>query len=295
MPLTPKFLMKLALRMSLGSTYYEKTQFARHHYYWPDLKHPTRFSEKICARKFDPMASSWIKFVDKVSARDYVASKIGHEYLIDVFDILEGTDRSHLDKYPASFVLKGSHGSGRQYLRFFRSKDSVTTEQIDADVASILNMGRSLWNRFDFFTNELWYSLIPPRVLVEEFLGDSRGNVPPDYKFFVFHGKVRLIQLDTGRYREHMRSFYDTDWNYLDLEFGYPKGPPQPKPECLQAMVQLSEELGNALGQEGLQFARIDLFLIDKSIKFGEITLTPGMGWERINPSDMDNTIGSYW
>ena len=43
------------------------------------------------------------------------------------------------------------------------------------------------------------YSKARPMLLAEELMG-TPGTPPPDYKFFVFNGKVALVEVHTDRY-----------------------------------------------------------------------------------------------
>lgn len=45
-------------------------------------------------------------------------------------------------------------------------------------------------------------------VLIEEILLNAEGKIPTDYKFHCFDGKVKFIQIDTGRFEKHQRTFY---------------------------------------------------------------------------------------
>ena len=49
---------------------------------WPDLDNPKTFNEKIQWLKLYNRQSKYTMMVDKVAVRDYIAEKIGEEYLI---------------------------------------------------------------------------------------------------------------------------------------------------------------------------------------------------------------------
>ena len=45
----------------------------------------------------------------------------------------------------------------------------------------------------------------------------------------------------------------------------------------------------------GLSYARIDLYLVKGKIYFGEITLTPGSGFEPFSEKETDIKWGRFW
>jgi len=57
-------------------------------------------------------------------------------------------------------------------------------------------------------------------ILIEEMLGD--GAIPPDYKLWVFGGKVEIIQVDVTRFERHERAIYDRSWNKLPVSVSRP-------------------------------------------------------------------------
>src|SRR5690606_17188412 len=55
--------------------------------------------------------------------------------------------------------------------------------------------------------------------LVEDSIADEDGNVPLDYKFFCFDGKIEFVQIDLDRFSGHRRlmvspSGIEKTWGY---------------------------------------------------------------------------------
>ena len=73
-----------ALSILVGARAYEKLEFRRHLGYWPNLDNPKTFNEKICARKFHPLVDA-PRLVDELEVRDYVASRVGGEFLTRLY------------------------------------------------------------------------------------------------------------------------------------------------------------------------------------------------------------------
>jgi TupA-like ATPgrasp len=114
----------------------------------------------------------------------------------------------------------------------------------------------------------------------------------PDYKFFVFGGRVEFIQMDIDRFSDHRRAFYDRSWRKQEISLGYPKLESliAEPPRHLAAMMNAAEALGAPF-----DFVRIDLYDLPEGPKFGEVTFSPNSGFEQFNPPEMDRLFGSLW
>lgn len=127
--------------------------------------------------------------------------------------------------------------------------------------------------------------------MVEEFLDDGSGNSPTDYKFFVFDGRVRLIQIDTARFTGHRRALYHADWRDTRVRLAFDRfDEPLPKPRNLEQMLRTAEILGRQV-----DFVRVDLYDVGDRIYFGEVTPTPGGGMSRFEPETMNLWLGRLW
>lgn len=113
-----------------------------------------------------------------------------------------------------------------------------------------------------------------------------------DYKFFCFDGKVRFFKVDFGRFVEHHANYYSPEGELLD--FGEEICLPDPNhpiilPVNLNKMVNLAERLS-----AGMTFLRVDLYNINSSIYFSELTFYPASGMGRFVPEGADYKIGKY-
>ena len=141
---------------------------------------------------------------DKYAVRDYVADKIGHEFLNELYGVWDDPTRIPFETLPESFVLKVTWGSGQNILCRDKSKLDVPTTQ--ARLAKWMK-------RSEYWVVREWaYKNITPRVICERYLSDEAGSVPTDYKFFCFNGEPRFVQVVTGRYANHHRHMFDLAW-----------------------------------------------------------------------------------
>ena len=69
---------------------------------------------------------------------------------------------------------------------------------------------------------EWCYKYSRKAIICEELLEDENGQIPADYKFFCFNGKVKYIQVDFDRFTNHSRAFYTVDWEKQDFTLELP-------------------------------------------------------------------------
>ena len=132
---------------------------------------------------------------------------------------------------------------------------------------------------------------------MEEFLAGPGGDIPPDLKFFVFHGHCRFIQVDGGRFGRRTQDFFTREWDHLALSGGPPWADPAPqRPGRLEEMVRLAETLGDET-----DFVRVDLYdmpatdVEDGRIVFGELTSFPAGGDSPFDPESFNREFGRTW
>ncbi len=115
---------------------------------------------------------------------------------------------------------------------------------------------------------------IEPRgVLVEELLLDG-NRLPPDWKVHVFHGTAGFIQYDTGRLGEHRQAIYDLNGQQI-IQSNSPwsqEGLPSNldgllNAELRKSLISITERLA-----EDIDYARVDMFLVEGEWVFGEFT-----------------------
>ncbi|HEY0376716.1 MAG TPA: ATP-grasp fold amidoligase family protein [Pyrinomonadaceae bacterium] len=248
----------------------------------PSFRRPRTFTEHVHAKKLFDRNPLFTLTADKYAVRDYVAERVGAEHLTRLIAVVENPADLDLDKLPTAFVAKASHGNEATLL----VRDKARLDW----VASLKTMRRWLDDNWYRYNKEWAYRNIPPRVIVEEFL-DEDGQPPADYKFFVFSGKARLIQVDVGRFTRHERNLFDENWRSLAVTYRYPRPPsPPPRPARLLEMLAIAERLG-----KDFTFARIDLYQHRERVFFGEITHYPEGGSAPFDPPEFDQTLGEVW
>lgn len=230
-----------------------------------NLKHPRSINEKVVYLKLNTQSDLREIAVDRLKVRDYVVSKSSDIKLIEL--LWSGADFKGIDydNLPERFVVKANHGSG---MVLIADKNRHSYQYIRDLIQE--------WNDFDYggLTREPLYTKLEKFVVVEKFLTIG-SEVPPDFKFTCIHGKVELIQVDLDRFNGHKRNLYTASFERIDNATSYEPGESIGKPECFDQAIKVAEQLA-----VDFDFIRVDLFLLDDGIYFGELTNFPHNGME---------------
>lgn len=113
-----------------------------------------------------------------------------------------------------------------------------------------------------------------------------------DYKFYCFDGVVRALGIysDRGAGKTTKADYFDRDFNWLDLKWGYEHAIERPeKPSLYDKMIEIAESLS-----QGFPEVRVDLYLCNNRIYFGELTFFDGGGFDGFEPDSWDEVFGSW-
>lgn len=248
-----------------------------------DLKNPKRYTEKIQWYKLYYRNPTMKQCADKYQVREYVKNKGLEDILNELYDVFESPDYINLDKLPNQFVLKLSNGSSTNCICTDKSKcnlNEIKRKFRDFEAQSKASAGRE-W----VYTNR------NPVIVAEKFLQDpsNLNNELCDYKILCFNGKPEYIICVCGRHTERYHHVvYDNNWNKVDVKIGDTTSDIKyEKPEKFDKMMEIAKILS-----EDFPAARVDLYLIDGNIYFGEITFFPWSGYMDFTPDSFDYVLG---
>jgi len=246
-----------------------------------NYENPRNFNEKLQCLKISKINLKFSMYADKYEVREIVAKKIGKSILVDLYGVWNDPNDINFDKLPNEFVLKCTHDSGTVVTCY--NKNNLNIEETIEYLQKKMDINYYHYGREDVYQN------IVPRIICEELLVDKDTNELRDYKFFVFGGQVKMIQVDVDRFNNHRRNMYSPTWDLLDMSVEYPRDPNTiiPKPTLLNKMIEISETLAS-----NMIFARVDLYLANEKIYFGEVTFYPGSGQETISPYKCNVEMG---
>lgn len=262
--------------------YLEKKFYAKLGYKL-DLTDPKTFNEKLQWLKLYNRQEDYVKMVDKYEVKEYVASVIGEKYIIPTIKCWNSVDDIDWDELPDKFVLKVTHDSGGIVI-------CKNKKYFDINKA-IKQLKKSMKRNYFLLHREWPYRDVPKKIIAEEYMSENDKELT-DYKFMCFNGICKCIFTGTGRYsKEGLKiTFYDVKWNKLPFERHYPAcEKAEKKPGKLDEMIILAEKLS-----KNIPFVRVDFYLINNQVFFGEITFYPGSGFEEFRPFKWDNILGSW-
>ncbi|MFC1762302.1 ATP-grasp fold amidoligase family protein [Planctomycetota bacterium] len=283
----PRSVYLVATNHLLSDEAWCRNMFAWSHGYAFDLDNPRTLNEKIQWLKLHNRCPDFTNWADKYKVRDYIADALGDRYLIPLLAAADDPYQINFDTLPRPFIVKPSHSSGPMLM-----VPDKTTIDWDKELKQLRK-----WLKTNLYDNgrEWHYKNIPPKILVERLLLDEEGNVPFDYKFHCFHGHIVAIQVDIDRQTNHRRNFYDVNWSRLPFTWSvcvgnrpiWPQGRDIAKPTVLPELIELTERLAKAF-----VYVRIDWYVVENKIYFGEVTFHHGGGCERILPFEWDLRLG---
>lgn len=252
-----------------------------------NLKNPQTFNEKLQWLKLNDHNPMYPKMVDKILAKEYVASVIGDAYIIPTLAIYESVDDIKLSDLPEQFVLKTNHSGGNTGVVICKDKSSFDFE------AAKKKLKISLESNMFKHSREWPYSQIRPKVFAEKFMTEDNGTAPSDYKVHNFNGVPKVILVCRDRFKDSglTSDFYSDSWQHLDIERPlHPNSTSEvERPAALEEMLELSRTLSKEI-----PFVRSDFYTINDKVYFGELTFYPASGFQGFVPEEWDKRLGDW-
>lgn len=244
-----------------------------------DLRKCETYCDRLQWLKVHGGLERYAPLVDKNAVRDYVAAVVGERYLVPRLGVYQSAEELPWADLPSRFVVKASHGSG--WVVAVEDKDKV-------DIAALtLRMNGWLAQSYFDVMLEPCYIGIPPRLVVEEHLG-LEGTSFRDYKIFCFEGRPEIVHVDIDLLGDRRRAYYTPDWKRLAMRCRFP--PPDVE---LERPKQINELLALA-GRLSAPFpsVRVDLYLAQHRLLFGELTFLDGSGYFPFQPEEAELRYG---
>lgn len=216
---------------------------------------------------------------DKYRVRDYLKSLGVQNYLIPILSVWDNEQDINLNEIDRPCVIKANNGSGDHM--FIKNPTLINEVQLKEKI--------KLWRKKEFgkMTAEPFYRKVPFKVVVEEMLDlkkqDFESSSMIDYKIWCFYGEPYIICIyydrnDSDSLSKTKLEIRDVNWNDRnDLvnaggEFVCGDGRVI-KPKKFSTLLKLASILSKNLVQ-----ARVDFYITNNKIYFGEITLKSHCG-----------------
>lgn len=256
---------------------------------FPNLFCPATFNEKVSKRIVFEKNPLFSQLSDKYLVREFIEKKIGSKFLIPlIFHSNRPEELSSLEFWKGT-VIKPNHAAGMIKI-FDKEPTDLEKKQTIAEARK--------WLLVDYskFGGEAHYSEISPCILVEKKI-TRQDEIPRDYKFHFFRQKdgsfKYVLQVVDGRFGIESRGYYldslnDCVWfhgagkhNLSELEKSH-----------LYEAIELNKKIFEG---EKFNYLRIDWYLVDTKLYFGELTFTPGAGRTNEFGPELETIMSEYW
>lgn len=236
-------------------------------------KDPKDLNEKINWLKFYSDTSMWPIFADKYAVRGYIKSMGLGDTLNELYGVWDNPNDIDFSSLPNSFVLKSNNGCATVLL--VKNKANLNIPK----TKNILN--NWLKKKYGYDTAEPHYLKIKPLIIAEKLLheGNRQDVLLTDYKVHCINGQVAFILVCYDRKigGEAKYEVMTPEWEVISgaIIDKYRGNHIIPKPKLLDKLVEYSELLSNGHPQ-----MRVDWYIVDNQIYFGEITMTSAGGYD---------------
>lgn len=254
-----------------------------------DLDNPRTYNEKLNWMKLNYRNDLMPICADKYTVRQYVEECGCGELLTKM--LWHGYDPSKIpfDILPDKFVIKVTHGSGGNII--CKNKKQLNISEV------IRKLNLKLKEKYIPAYGEWFYGIIEPSIIIEEFLSEDGDEIPLDYKMFCFNnidGKdgVGFTVVDTDRFTYHKRKVFDNEWNEKNdtiVNFPYDNNTVISKPKVFEKMKMYASKLAKPFPH-----ARVDFYVVNDKLYFGEITFMSDAGYGKITPENFSIKMGEW-
>ncbi|CRF35684.1 glycosyltransferase [Brachyspira suanatina] len=260
-----------------------KEQFRNALGYELNLENPRTFNEKLQWLKLyyhDPLMT---KCADKYLVREYIKETIGEKYLIPLIGVWDKVEDINFDSLPNQFVLKVNWGSGQNII--VKDKSQLDIEE----TKNKLRYWMLPTSNHYYYSYEWPYKNIEPKIICEKYISFNKSFF--DHKIYCFNGKPYFMHIVENPHSNYTKvNMYDINGHKLDLIFDnyeHIQNLNDYTPQYLALLFKLSSQISNHFIN-----ARVDFYIMNNNIYFGEITFTPSNGIGKFEPQEWDYKFG---
>jgi len=249
-----RYLLNCVPKNRLGDKFFAYLNFVRFHHRLPNRKLLNDYLFKL--KTSNEILNVLRQYTsDKELVKNYISNTVGEKLNVKTIAVLNNAKEINDYEFKEGEVVKPTHASGLVHF----------VKDTNFDKGKLIN-----WLSLNFYdvSREANYRYLTPKIIVEEPIF-GRHDVD-DIKFFCVNGKVKVVQWDFDRHKNHTRMLYDRNWQSLNASLGYPKSTKSKiKPNKLNDMIEVAERLATPFS-----LVRVDLFYDEKTEDYyvGEIT-----------------------
>ena len=252
-----------------------------------DWNNPRTYNEKLQWLKLYDRKPEYNIMVDKYAVKQYVADIIGQDYIIPTLGVWEHFDDINFDELPNQFVLKCTHDSGG--LVIVRDKKNFNKKVAQKKIE------QSLKRNYYWKGREWPYKDVKPRIIAEQYMEDENTQDLKDYKIFCFAGEPKFLFVASDRNvvdKEVKFDYFDMNFNKIPMRQSvHPTSQYKiEKPIMFNEMISIARKLSRVIYMPQV---RIDLYVINGKIYFGEYTFFHHGGFVPFIPEEYDEIWGA--
>lgn len=228
---------------------------------------------------------------DKYKVREFLKENNQEQYLTISYGVWEAPEMINLKSLPNSFVLKANNSSGNKAIMFVKDKSVFKSQkEFTLEVSKIWEYSKKKLIVFKKLC-QYHYLKINPMIVAEEFLHNKNGAKFIDYKLYCFNGIVEFISAEEGKVEgKKYRTYYNSNWTKSDVKFK--NDLPKPyyeykRPINLDSMITFAEKVS-----KNFPHIRVDLYEVNNTLFFGEITFTPDRCLTKWGDLNLDRFYG---
>ena len=252
-----------------------------------DLTHPKGYNEKINWLKIYNRNPLYPKLVDKAEVKEIVRPIIGEDKIIRTLGVWDSFDEIDFEKLPKQFVLKSTNGGGGTGVVICKDKTKFNRLEAKERIERSMHFN---WR----YEREWVYRDIKPRIIAEEYMHNDDGTDLVDWKIHCFNGVPKVLFYASDRYTpgEDLKfDWYDMELNHLPVKSkGYDNAN-----KTIESFPEweLMKDVAKKLSKD-LPYVRVDLYLINHKIYFGELTFFHDGGVVALEPKEWEYTFGDW-
>lgn len=262
--------------------------YKRHMGYVFDIQNPVTFTEKLQWYKFFYHHDSFGKITDKYLFKKYVKDRIGDGHTIPLYGVWYNVNdlEKSWSSLPEKFVLKANLQSDGRNIKIIHNKSSINFKKIKSQLKAWLDIRNTLANSWEYN-----FYRSTPCILAEEYMSNFADQLY-DYKLFCFNGEpyCTYVAMDHWGEQGSYISFYDLEWNKMNVKYGSHINCEAPCPKHYREMLDLAKILAKEF-----PFVRVDFFDTEDKLYVAELTFTPGGGVTKYNPESFNRTLGDLF
>lgn len=252
--------------------------------YWPNLRDPQTFNEKLQWLKLYDRNPLYATLVDKYSVKQWVAERIGAEHVTRTYARWNDVNDLDISKLPNKFVLKTNHDSGGVVV----CKDGSA---FDLELAR-KKLSDHLNRNYYWRCREWPYKNVEPCIFAEEYIEPTLVDESCNRALFTFSDGRIVTQLAPGRFAQAglTDAFFDEEWHQIDLAEGE---------RSLMSVVAVSsrykeaKKFVNGLA-ETFPLERSEYYESSNKLLFVEVKIRPKAGFDKFDPERWDSELGSW-